>query len=190
MSITDRKIAMRKDMLIKRSLVNPTLKGKYDKWICSSLLDIVEQMDCKVVHSYLSMGAEIDVSSFLETLLARGVKVVSPKTMPNRQLENYFLTSIEEVEQGVFGTTHPSSGINYDGAYDLIIVPGLAFDNNNCRLGYGGGYYDTFIAQQGSSKSIGVFYPFQEVDQVPLESHDVQLDEILVNKDIGSLVKK
>jgi len=58
----------------------------------------------------------------------------------------------------------------------------LAFDANNYRLGYGGGYYDTFLAQHPTAFKQGIFYPFQEVSEVPTEVHDVQLDHVLVRK--------
>ncbi|MFT4755084.1 MAG: 5-formyltetrahydrofolate cyclo-ligase, partial [Salibacteraceae bacterium] len=66
-----------------------------------------------------------------------------------------------------------------EGHYDLIIVPGLAFDNQNFRVGYGGGYYDGFLANQNEALKVGVFYGFQEVESVPTESHDLVLDSII-----------
>jgi len=140
----------------------------------------VNELGCEYVHCYLPMGTEIDITDFIKELLVRGITVVTPKTLAKRKLENLVLNSLEEVEIGVFGTSHPTSGKVYGGSYDLIVVPGLAFDAENYRLGYGGGYYDTFISSQASSKTVGIFYPFQEVKQVPIECHDVQLDEVLV----------
>ena len=61
----------------------------------------------------------------------------------------------------------------------MIIVPGLAFDAQNYRLGYGGGYYDNFIVNHAQAKKIGIFYPFQKVEKVPVEAHDFPLDKIL-----------
>ena len=70
----------------------------------------------------------------------------------------------------------------FNGRYDLIIVPGLAFDNRNYRVGYGGGYYDNFLVMQPESFKVGIFYPFQKVDVVPVEPHDICLDTILVKE--------
>ncbi len=86
------------------------------------------------------------------------------------------------MEKGVFGTVHPTGEKVFTGTYDMMITPGLSFDSNNYRLGYGGGYYDTFLAENPAAKKVGIFYPFQEVDNLPLEPHDVRLDEILVNR--------
>jgi 5,10-methenyltetrahydrofolate synthetase len=65
---------------------------------------------------------------------------------------------------------------------DFVVVPGLAFDRNRYRLGYGGGYYDNFLMTQPKAQKVGIFYPFQEVVQVPKEAHDVQLDEMVVGE--------
>lgn len=53
--------------------------------------------------------------------------------------------------------------------YDMILVPGLAYDADGYRIGYGGGYYDSFMIQHPNTIKIGVFYPFQEVACVPRE---------------------
>ncbi len=91
------------------------------------------------------------------------------------------LKSLDEVENGVFGTVHMASKLEYSGDYDLIIVPGLAFDAANYRLGYGGGYYDNFLSQHVGQK-IGIGHPFQLIDSVPIEAHDVKLERSLIGK--------
>ena len=97
------------------------------------------------------------------------------------------LNSLDDLEKGVFGTKHPTGENEFDGEYDLIIVPGLSFDRNNYRLGYGGGYYDNFMVNYPAAKKIGIFYPFQEIENVPSETHDMMLDEILVDKEFIGL---
>lgn len=63
--------------------------------------------------------------------------------------------------------------------FDAIIVPMLGFDASLHRLGYGGGYYDKFLAEQSGAKKIGVCYELGKVDQLPSEPHDVALDIII-----------
>lgn len=64
-------------------------------------------------------------------------------------------------------------------AFDVIIVPMLGFDEKRHRIGYGGGYYDMFLASQPRAKKIGVCYEAGRVEQIPAESHDVALDMII-----------
>tara|TARA_R110002124_G_scaffold72070_3_gene192955 strand:+ start:1100 stop:1657 length:558 start_codon:yes stop_codon:yes gene_type:complete len=180
--ILEMKDALRKEMYKKRAQNKSTAIKDYDLWICAELEKLVKEKNAKVVHAYLPMGTEIDIRPFIQNALTKGIKIISPKTLPKRQLENLELHSLLAVEKGVFGTSYPANSTVYSGNYDLVIVPGLAFDNQNFRLGYGGGYYDTFLEQHPTAFKIGIFYPFQEVTSVPKENHDVCLDQILVKK--------
>ncbi|MBE7441561.1 MAG: 5-formyltetrahydrofolate cyclo-ligase [Flavobacteriales bacterium] len=169
-------------MLKKRGTINPQSKQLYDNFICEKLLEIIEESNAKVVHAYIPMASEINISPLIQQLLDKKITVVSPKTLKNRQLQNLILHSLNELETGIAKTQHPANSTEYQGKYDLIIVPGLAFDKQNYRLGYGGGYYDGFLATQPNALKIGIFYPFQEVQKVPTEPHDQQLTSILVKQ--------
>jgi len=166
-------------MLQERAQLNLAFKTEYDNWICEELEKLIIKNNFKTVHTYLSMGKEINITPLLEKLLANSITVFTPKILPKRQLENRVLTSLNDIEKGVFGTTHSSNTEEYKGEFDLIIIPGLAFDNNNYRLGYGGGYYDNFLINHPKALKVGIFYPNQKVDKVPTENHDLQLDQIL-----------
>lgn len=179
--ILKQKKELRKEMLIKRAKLDTVYKKEYDLWVCNQLENIIDSNSYKVIHAYLPMGKEIDITPLLTNLLTKKITIVVPKTLPKRKLENRMLISFRAIEKGVFGTTHPSNPEEYTGTFDLIIVPGLAFDNDNYRLGYGGGYYDNFLVQHPTTNKIGIFYPEQKVQRVPVESHDYRLDSILLN---------
>lgn len=169
-------------MLKKRGLLNPQSKQLYDNFICKKLLKTIEDSRAKVVHAYIPMANEIDITPLIQQLLNNKITVVAPKTLKNRQLQNLILNSLSELETGIAKTQHPANAIEYQGNFDVIIVPGLAFDKQNYRLGYGGGYYDGFLATQPNAQKVGIFYPFQEVEKVPTEPHDEQLTTIFVQK--------
>ncbi|MDZ7744406.1 MAG: 5-formyltetrahydrofolate cyclo-ligase [Candidatus Saccharibacteria bacterium] len=65
---------------------------------------------------------------------------------------------------------------------DVVLVPCLGFDTNNNRLGYGGGYYDKFLASHLSAQKIGLAFELSKVDKIPVEAHDVRLDRIVTEK--------
>ena len=67
----------------------------------------------------------------------------------------------------------------YTGDFDLIVVPGVAFDKQGNRLGRGKGYYDRFLCQHQKVKKIGICFDFQLVDNVPVEETDIPMDEII-----------
>lgn len=67
----------------------------------------------------------------------------------------------------------------YVGDFDLIVVPGVAFDRRGNRIGRGRGYYDRFLCQHLGVKRIGICFDFQMVDEVPTEPLDIRMDEVL-----------
>jgi 5-formyltetrahydrofolate cyclo-ligase len=83
----------------------------------------------------------------------------------------------------VMGDAHQRSTLP-DRTFDVILVPLLAFDENANRLGFGGGWYDRFLANQADSKKIGLAYEIQRAPHLPVESHDVCLDIVVTERKI------
>ena len=179
LDIKSLKSDLRKRMFQKRGEISHDTKVAYDHWICSELEKIVQEKNCKKVHAYLPFLTEINIYPLLDRLLQAGIQVICPKTLPQRQLENRVLTSLDDLEEGIKKTLHPVNKQVYTGNFDLIIVPGLAFDSQQYRLGYRGGSYDNFLVNHPSAYSLGIFYPFQKVEKVPVEPHDIALDAVL-----------
>lgn len=170
---------IREEMLALRSALAPSEKQRFDHSICEQLQATVQQLNAKTIHTYLPMGDEVDIFPFIRAMLEKGLTVVAPKSLKGRRLENLVLQSLAELEAGIYGTSHPASGLVYEGDYDLFIVPGLAFDRRGNRIGYGAGYYDAFLGSQPGGQKLGVCYPFQLLEELPSESHDVRLDGVL-----------
>lgn len=179
MDILLEKKLLRAQMLRRRNELNTEKKAHYDQEICWQLEKIIRENNYQTIHAYIPMANEIDISPLLQNLLDQGIQVICPKTLPKRKLENRILYSLSELETGIMKTQHPLKADVYEGQIDIIIVPGLAYDATNYRLGYGGGYYDNFLVNHPNARRIGIFYPFQKVSQVPKEEHDLQLDLIL-----------
>ncbi len=184
MDTSGRKKELRRQMRQQRAELKPSTKGIYDQWICQVLWEFIEEKGYQTIHCYLPMGHEIDILPLIEKMLDAAKTVITPKTLAKRNLQHLHLNSLAELEEGVFGTRHPAHAQEFSGFYDLIIVPGLAFDSANYRLGYGGGYYDGFLLQHPTAYKLGICYPFQKVKNVPVEAHDVQLNAVLVRDDL------
>ena len=83
-----------------------------------------------------------------------------------------------------YGIPEPSGEeIKDEELIDLVIIPGVAFDNNNNRMGRGAGYYDRILNRLPNARKIGLAFDFQMVDQVPTEAHDIKMDKIIHPKE-------
>ena len=178
MEIREQKAAIRKSLLAQRKALHATEKAVLDVGICSRLEDLILEKKPAVIHSYLPFEGEIDIVPLLQKLLEQNITIVCPRSLPKRQMENLVLNSLTDLEEGRFGTLHPAGGNVYTGPIDFFIVPGIGFNRQHYRLGFGAGYYDTFFASHPDGYKVGVCYPFQ-ICEFPVEAHDVPLDEVI-----------
>ena len=173
------KNSIRKLMLKKRLGLSDAQRSSFSQSICSQLWDIISETQNAVVHSFIPMGQEINVMPVLEKCINNGHTVVSSKTLTRPELLHLVLSNVESLEEGRFGTQFPKGNLFYHGNYDIIIVPGLAFDSENNRVGYGAGYYDNFLKNHTSALKLGVAFPFQLVDSLPNSEHDIKVDLVI-----------
>ena len=137
----------------------------------------------RTVHVYVScINNEVDTLGLIYTLLDRGVRVVVPRCAAEPcELVHLYIESVDELEPSMRCLMEP----DYDplreiqpDELDLVLVPVVAFDRGGGRLGMGGGYYDSFLRQCACPKA-GLAFGFQEVPDVPTESHDTMLDIVI-----------
>lgn len=147
--------------------------------VTEELVQLVVHDTIDVIHCYITLGSEVDTMGFLNFCVERGKTVVVPRTLPNRRLQHLVYTSPSNLSVGRFGTRFPADMKEFEGKPELIVVPGLAFSFEGDRLGYGAGYYDTFLAENEQALKVGVCYVSQVIDEVPTEAHDVRLDRII-----------
>lgn len=178
--IVNQKNNLRKEILKQRDCLLPKFKLEYDSWICDQLKQLVQEHRFVKIHTYLPMRSEIDIAPFIQYLLDKNIEVYCPKTLNHRKLRHFRLESLDEVSVGKFGTPYPSSEIASAEEFDLIVVPGVAYDKEAYRLGYGGGYYDAFLEAQPTAMKVGIAYPFQIRDALPKEKHDAKLSKIIL----------
>src|SRR5690606_29357769 len=154
-------------------------KKEWDASFTFQLKNLVDKINPKSVHTYLPMGSELDIFPFIKFLLSKKITVACPQTLPKRRLRNWVLTDLNNLQDGVYGTKYPKDAERFDETPDLVIVPGLAYDKHGIRLGYGGGYYDTFLKTCPESGLVALAYPFQMVDRLPAEAHDHKIPKVL-----------
>ena len=184
------KAAIRREMKARRKALTPAEKSAADAVICEKLKawdDMGEMSDPfdsgSPLAVYLASPEEINIDSYIEYMLHADVEVVAPRWNG----ETYELARLKGLDEN--NLRHGPMGIREPIDADVVepktvsawVIPGLAFTRGGKRLGYGGGWYDRFLASapKGAIK-IGVAYPFQIVDDLPAEPHDIPLTAIVV----------
>lgn len=132
------------------------------------------------VLSFASFGQEID-TSLLNLFLARTDRLLLPKIV-ERSLKIFQVTNPEkQLLPNSFGLYEPNpalcSEVDHD-CIEVVLVPALAFDQCNHRLGYGGGYYDRFLKEIPHAHTIGVGFKEQLIPALPIESTDISLEKV------------
>lgn len=148
-------------------------------------LDIYKQS--KVVFIYMDFKNEVITSNLIKRMLSEKKRVVIPYTDSiNTVLIPSEITKESDLKQNSFGYYEPKSilPVNIE-EIDLVIVPGVVFDKNLNRIGFGKGYYDKILNRlKPSAKKIALAHDFQVLEDIPAEEHDVKMDMIITEKNI------
>ena len=133
---------------------------------------------------YASMPGEVDTLLMIEKAIFKGKRVSLPIVEHHqRELIPTLISSMEDVHKGTYGNAEPHFDPDKALALkdiDAVIVPGLAFDRQNNRLGRGAGYYDRFLSTLPKNvTTVGLAFDFQLTDCLPSEAHDMRLQQII-----------
>ena len=135
--------------------------------------------NAKTVYGYLPYNQEVRTVPMLEQALADGKRVAVPKVYGD-EMKFIYLTDLTQVAEGYAGIPEPvADGPVADDPTALVLMPGLAFDKEGHRIGYGGGFYDKFLAQEPNHPTIALCYDFQMLGQLPTEEFDIPVDCVL-----------
>ena len=142
-----------------------------------------EKIARKTIGGYYPVNFEVDDLELLKKLEKNKFNISLPVVKKNFQMDFYKWSFSDPLKISQYGIPEPENkSIVYP---DVLLVPLVAFDKNLNRLGYGGGYYDRFIAKICKKKKIvkiGLALSTQEVDKVPINIYDQKLDYIVTNR--------
>lgn len=150
--IDQRKREARAHFRALRKAIPPEERGKIDGAIQRNVARLPEFQRADVVLTYLSFGAEVETRGLIRAAWDAGKVVALPWCVPNtRELRWFRITSFDDLVRSSFGMEEPRPDPANEqqlntGARMLAVVPGLTFDAAGYRLGYGGGFYDTFLS--------------------------------------------
>lgn len=156
------------------------------KMIFDNLLKIEVFNSCNTIMAYMDFNNEVKTDYIINHFLKSGKRVLIPITdLKTRQIIPCEIKDIEnETIISTFGIREPKKEFirKVDkNEIDLVIVPGVAFDKEGYRLGYGGGFYDRFLSNLNCT-SIGIAFELQIFNCIPKEDHDIKLDYIVSEK--------
>jgi 5-formyltetrahydrofolate cyclo-ligase len=149
----------------------------------------------QTVMFFVTHGSEVMTELFIEQAWVDKKDVVVPFIdKATGVLKAAKVTSLfRDLAEGMYGIKEPvieQCTIVHPRNIDVVFVPAFAFDKNGNRVGYGKGYYDTWLQHFPFSKRIGLAFDFQVVQQVPIESHDVPVARIVTEKRVVPVVEK
>jgi len=178
------KIALREKKRLERLAHSPGFKKRKDSAITEKIRSLDAFKKAKFIAFYMPLHGEVDLTSLFRKYQTKKTFLL-PKCFGARTLRFYPVKNLKNLIIGKFKIPEPlpvKPSFNKKNI-DLILVPGLAFDKKGFRLGYGKGYYDSFLGKAGCIK-IGIAYDFQLVKNVPADPTDVPMDLVITEKEV------
>lgn len=135
--------------------------------------------NARTVYGYLPYNQEVRTVPMLQKALEDGKRVAVPKVFGD-EMKFIYMTDLTLVAPGYGGIPEPvANGPVADDPTALVLMPGLAFDPQGHRMGYGGGFYDRFLAKEPEHPTLALCYEFQMLPHLETESHDIPVDCVL-----------
>ena len=175
------KTALREEYVRVRTRMSPVVRAATDARILQRLELLPAWREARLVLTYVSFGTEVDTHALMRAAWQAGKQVAVPRCRRSHTLDFFVISSEDDLELGFRGLMEPSPDCGHPLTTpqlvgSVCIVPGLVFDADGYRIGYGGGYYDRFLA----------FYPGEKIalvrgqqlsgNPLPRDEHDVPVD--------------
>ena len=135
--------------------------------------------NARTIYGYLPYNQEVRTVPMLERAIQDGKRVAVPKVFGDA-MKFIYITDFTKVEKGYAGIPEPIANTPVaDDPTALVLMPGLAFDRAGHRIGYGGGFYDKFLATEPEHPTIALCYEFQMLPTIETEAFDIPVDCVL-----------
>jgi 5-formyltetrahydrofolate cyclo-ligase len=179
----EQKSILRKEILHKRNSMNLAEVSDKSKLIQENLIRDPEFIRAKSIGLYLPIGSEVETSCIITQVLNLGMILLLPRIVDHDL--RYHIVTQKDFDKDMFDTNKfgikepklQNSSVDF---IDILIIPGIAFDNYGYRIGYGYGYYDRYISNKKFSKCIGLAFDFQFIkSHIPVFSYDQKIDLLI-----------
>lgn len=174
------------------ALTSEEVAQKSDR-ILYQLFNLPEYKDAKYVLMYADYHNEVATNKIFEDAKNRGKKIYFPKVF-GQEMEFYAVDSLDELRFGYKGIREPQENPIKRFFYKkqdntIMIVPGVAFDMEGYRVGYGKGYYDKYLTERRMISTFALSYAFQILEHVPADAHDIKMDKIITEELVYSFLR-
>ncbi len=180
------KETIRKDLKNKRAKLSKHEVIEKSSRIKNKLFEMKEFKQSSCQMFYISYDNEVYTHDMIKECLKNKKKVIVPvSNRENRCLILSELNSWNDLVTGSYGILEPRidkiKKVTVE-KVDLIIVPGVGFDEHGRRIGHGKGYYDNLLSSSKNALHIGLAYEVQIVKEIPVVSHDIPVNKIITEK--------
>ena len=135
------------------------------------------------IYCYANYNGEAGTSAIMEEAWKLGKSVWFPK-VEGREMNFYLVESKDDLQAGAYGILEPTGDHKADGNDGLLIMPGVAFDENCHRIGYGGGFYDKYLEKHPDLHAIAIAFELQMYRKLPFEEHDIKPEKVITEKQV------
>ena len=189
MTINNDKKILRKRILKLRDELDSKYREDSSQKIFNELSKLKEFKNAETVMTFVSFSTEVDTKLFIEKCWSLGKRIITPLAkMKSKELEIYEINNWEQLQPGVYDILEPipdKKRLVDPIEIDFVINPGVAFDINLNRIGYGGGFYDRFYHRLSKNCiRVAVGFDTQIVDKVPVDEYDVPVDMLITENRI------
>ena len=162
----------------KRAMTEEEIVRKSEK-LAELFLSSEAYKQASTIYGYLPYNQEVRTTAMLQQALDDGKRVAVPKCYAN-EMRFIYLEDLSQVEKGYCNIPEPIlDGPIADDPKALVLMPGLAFTKEGLRMGYGGGFYDKFLAAEPDHPTLALCYDFQMVEFIPTEEYDIPVDHVI-----------
>lgn len=185
------KYEIRRQILELRRALTPEYIQERSHMIEEKIIQHSRYQQAQVLLCYISTQGEVCMKELIQHAWKSG-KIVAVPRVSGRDMEFYEISSLDELENGTYGIMEPirtCSRAEYNEKDSVMVIPGIAFDYEGNRIGYGGGYYDRYLSSRRGIYKFAPAFSMQIVPRIWNESHDMRVDCLVSEEKVMECVR-
>lgn len=173
---------LRKELITKRKNLDSDYRRNADRLIFEKIIALDAYQKAQTIFCFVSTPDEINTFPLLEHAFSSKKRVTVPKCIEKGVMQAYHIQSFQDLKTGKYSLSEPMSHcpVVAPEELDLIIVPCLSCNPDGYRIGYGGGFYDRYLASTAAA-SVVICYQQMMLDEIPLEPFDQKADCVITD---------